>query len=596
MELTQQRNSFSAEGRKPTLEFLSLCSHSTAQQQDPRPSSQGVYLKTHDFLQPLERGGGRAAAAAKEETEVSTVEKTPTPTPVLPPQAPPPTSVEHILPGGIGTYSISHISYYNNQRVPKPEGSVFTAAAQTSSADKNEENSNCSSYTGSGFTLWEESALKKGKTGKENMTSERSSVAREATVKTTGQWTTSERPSQSSANYHSNHFSSLSPPDQPSGQKRRSFMDMMKSAKGDEDLEDDEDLILKKESPPPTSKAELIVKVDGKNSDQKANTPRSKHSATEQRRRSKINDRHVLTLISFGPFGLVSFNSNASRESNKNWHCRFQMLREIIPHGDQKRDKASFLLEVIEYIQFLHEKVHKYEGPYQGWNLDPEKLAPWKSNNRTDESYVDQSRGVNGDANSGLVYAPKLDEKNVSISPAIPGRVQNPADSDTSSATTPSHHSGVANKAAMPFPMSLQPNLFNSARAGCSSAQAASPQVISTDINSATTQPGHSRSGAANGFDGVDNKLKEHGLNVEGGTISISSAYSRGLLSSLTEALRSSGVDLSQANISVQIEVGKGTKTTKNAAPPSIAKENSEIQFSSNQGKTSQFFKKLKTG
>ncbi|CAN1796252.1 Transcription factor BIM1, partial [Linum perenne] len=519
----------------------------------------GVYLKTHDFLQPLERGGETDAS------EVSTVEKAPTPTPVLPPQAPPPTSVEHILPGGIGTYSISHISYYNNQRVPKPEGSVFTAAAQTSSADKNEENSNCSSYTGSGFTLWEESALKKGKTGKENMTSERSSVAREATVKTTGQWTTSERPSQSSANYHSNHFSSLSPPDQPSGQKRRSFMDMMKSAKGDEDLEDDEDLILKKESPPPTSKAELIVKVDGKNSDQKANTPRSKHSATEQRRRSKINDR-------------------------------FQMLREIIPHGDQKRDKASFLLEVIEYIQFLHEKVHKYEGPYQGWNLDPEKLAPWKSNNRTDESYVDQSRGVNGDANSGLVYAPKLDEKNVSISPAIPGRVQKPADSDTSSATTPSHHSGVANKAAMPFPMSLQPNLFNSARAGCSSAQAASPQVISTDINSATTQPGHSRSGAANGFDGVDNKLKEHGLNVEGGTISISSAYSRGLLSSLTEALRSSGVDLSQANISVQIEVGKGAKTTKNAAPPSIAKENSEIQFSSNQGKTSQFFKKLKTG
>ncbi|CAN1796258.1 Transcription factor BIM1, partial [Linum perenne] len=266
----------------------------------------GVYLKTHDFLQPLEE---------TDASEVSTVEKAPTPTPVLPPQAPPPTSVEHILPGGIGTYSISHISYYNNQRVPKPEGSVFTAAAQTSSADKNEENSNCSSYTGSGFTLWEESALKKGKTGKENMTSERSSVAREATVKTTGQWTTSERPSQSSANYHSNHFSSLSPPDQPSGQKRRSFMDMMKSAKGDEDLEDDEDLILKKESPPPTSKAELIVKVDGKNSDQKANTPRSKHSATEQRRRSKINDR-------------------------------FQMLREIIPHGDQKRDKASFLLEV----------------------------------------------------------------------------------------------------------------------------------------------------------------------------------------------------------------------------------------------------------
>lgn len=35
------------------------------------------------------------------------------------------------------------------------------------------------------------------------------------------------------------------------------------------------------------------VKVEAKTIDQKPNTPRSKHSATEQRRRSKINDRHV---------------------------------------------------------------------------------------------------------------------------------------------------------------------------------------------------------------------------------------------------------------------------------------------------------------
>jgi hypothetical protein len=39
---------------------------------------------------------------------------------------------------------------------------------------------------------------------------------------------------------------------------------------------------------------ELRVRVDGKSTDQKPNTPRSKHSATEQRRRSKINDRQVL--------------------------------------------------------------------------------------------------------------------------------------------------------------------------------------------------------------------------------------------------------------------------------------------------------------
>ncbi|KAL3621452.1 hypothetical protein CASFOL_036364 [Castilleja foliolosa] len=52
---------------------------------------------------------------------------------------------------------------------------------------------------------------------------------------------------------------------------------------------------------------------NGKNSD-KANATRSKHSVTEQRRRSKINER-------------------------------FQILRELIPHSDQKRDTASFMNE-----------------------------------------------------------------------------------------------------------------------------------------------------------------------------------------------------------------------------------------------------------
>lgn len=56
---------------------------------------------------------------------------------------------------------------------------------------------------------------------------------------------------------------------------------------------------MKKESILLSSVAELSIKVDGKGSgsgsgtDQRPNTPRSKHSATEQRRRSKINDRRV---------------------------------------------------------------------------------------------------------------------------------------------------------------------------------------------------------------------------------------------------------------------------------------------------------------
>lgn len=91
-----------------------------------------------------------------------------------PPPAPPP-SVEHLLPGGIGTYSISHLSYFDQRVLPKPEGSVYTGARSSSSVERNDENSNGSSFAvaGNGFTLWEECAVKKGKTGKENVVGDR---------------------------------------------------------------------------------------------------------------------------------------------------------------------------------------------------------------------------------------------------------------------------------------------------------------------------------------------------------------------------------------------------------------------------------------
>lgn len=40
----------------------------------------------------------------------------------------------------------------------------------------------------------------------------------------------------------------------------------------------------------------------------------------------------------------------SNRLTLKNNYYRFQMLRELIPHSDQKRDKASFLLEVCTYM------------------------------------------------------------------------------------------------------------------------------------------------------------------------------------------------------------------------------------------------------
>ncbi|KAJ7956521.1 Transcription factor like [Quillaja saponaria] len=538
------------QGRKPTHDFLSLYSNSTAQQ-DPRPSSQGGYIQTHDFLQPLERVGRKIT---KEEAtdKISVVH-----------QKPPPPSVEHILPGGIGTYTISHLSYFN-QRLPKSAEPTF-AVAQTSSNDRNDENSNCSSYTGSGFTLWEESTVKKGKTGKENV-AKKPAIMGESAVRL-GQWTSFERPSQSSSNNRHNSFTSRTS-SQATGKKNQTFIEMIKSAKSsysqEEELDDEEAFIdLKKESST-THKGELMrIKVDGKNTDQKANTPRSKHSATEQRRRSKINDR-------------------------------FQMLRELIPHSDQKRDKASFLLEVIEYIHFLQEKVLKYEGSYQGWNHEAEKVMPWRSHHKPAECYVDQYIGRNNGSDPALLLASKIDEKATNISSTIPGSAENLVESDLSTATA---------FKAMPIPVSMQPKFLSSVVSGGAESQLP-PRPVS-DAENTIPQPQcllRRTDSCATELTAATDKLIQNELTIEGGTISISSDYSQGLLNTLTQALQSSGVDLSQASISVQIDLGKQTNVRPTAPmsnekgdkfPPSH--EGMKRSRVSNIDDSDQALKKLKT-
>ena len=45
----------------------------------------------------------------------------------------------------------------------------------------------------------------------------------------------------------------------------------------------------------------------------------------------------------------------------------------IINH---RNDKLSMSMQVIEYIQFLQDKVQKYEGPYPGWNQELSKPMP----------------------------------------------------------------------------------------------------------------------------------------------------------------------------------------------------------------------------
>ncbi|CAK7335251.1 unnamed protein product [Dovyalis caffra] len=126
-------------------------------------------------------------------------------------------------------------------------------------------------------------------------------------------------------------------------QNYRESVVMVKSAKSQLDDEDEA------EDYDSSSYRGDVVKAESKSSELKTNANRSKHSETEQRRRSKINERQIFLFL-------------------------FQALRDLIPQNDQKRDKASFLLEVIEYIQFLQEKLQMYEGSYEGlrvfWTLD----------------------------------------------------------------------------------------------------------------------------------------------------------------------------------------------------------------------------------
>ncbi|OAY31183.1 transcription factor BIM2 [Manihot esculenta] len=277
------------------------------------------------------------------------------------------------------------------------------------------------------------------------------------------------------------------------------------------------------------SNSNVNINKDGKNID-KTNVIRSKHSVTEQRRRSKINER-------------------------------FQILRDLIPHSDQKRDTASFLLEVIEYVQFLQEKVQKYEGSYQGWSSEPTKLIPWRNSHWRVQSFIGHPQAIKNDSGRG----PTFDENNITINPTMLTGTQRQGQSDPSRDVTckaAEQLPELANK-VMPVPMSLQTTIPNTVQSDCLVAHPFGLPV--SDAQSADFSITN------------DTMNQQEELTIEGGTISISSVYSQGLLSNLTQALQNAGVDLSQANISVKIDLGKRanrgltseTSTKDPQSPPS---------------------------
>ncbi|KAG6556542.1 hypothetical protein Mapa_001481 [Marchantia paleacea] len=467
-----------------------------------------------------------------------------------------------------------------------------------------------------------------------------------------------------------------------------------------EDDEDDEeeygDRPRENRSKEPLSKADPAQKVDGKVPENRGGTPRSKHSATEQRRRSKINDR-------------------------------FQMLRELVPHSDQKRDKASFLLEVIEYIQVLQDKVRKFETAEQGRHQDRLKNMVWDLCKRggsgpgdtsieascmdalayakefvpssaglpidvkqvTEASEVVRQRAVSSADENGstelshnpqhthksghhgasssheekegaavLGKSPLSSQQHQGQTPfssrnlphasqvkqlsaasdaqanvAGEGQVQNsstiaPAtgayeqhdkanevepsqqtrtqastqqsqgEGDTSEQQHPDsrHRHGTStaedtgNGHAASFTddqSNTKPHLKLDRQHGYGSSPRSTHNSQATDNSQANWQGQQHGSSAENSQQKEESRgattsaQGQDPLTIQGGVINVSSVYSQGLLDTLTRALQSSGLDLSQANISVQIDLGKSISSA--ALPPSTPKVSGQPAESSGQ-------------
>ncbi|KAJ3678359.1 hypothetical protein LUZ60_002162 [Juncus effusus] len=260
--------------------------------------------------------------------------------------------------------------------------------------------------------------------------------------------------------------------------------------------EDDDEFVRRQGS---SLQGEMMMRVDGKSGENKPTSSRSKHSATEQRRRCKINER-------------------------------FQILRDLIPHSDQKRDRATFLLEVIEYVKFLQEKVTKYEATYPEWNPESSKLMPWSNNRVSTEGISDISPAMRNGSASAYTFSGKFVDNSVPVtpSPVLPNSLNLP-DPDL-------HTENMMGVSQVPQGQQSWQR------------QLAGP----TDCTvSADVEPDQDE------------------LAIDEGTITVSSIYSQNLFGALTNAMESSGIDLTQASVTVQVNLGK--RASSKRAPPNFS-------------------------
>lgn len=153
-----------------------------------------------------------------------------------------------------------------------------------------------------------------------------------------------------------------------------------------------------------------------------------------------------------------------------------------------------------------------------------------RSNQRPTENYADQSRAINGVSAPAVVFPTKLDDGNISITPTINESAENPIKPNKSRATTfraMDLSPGMMNK-TMPFPVSLQPNFFNSSQNTVPTTQIPPRLPSDAENNASQPQPVLCPIGSCTANGAVPSeKLKEQELTIEGGKINISSLYSQ---------------------------------------------------------------------
>ncbi|PAN12939.1 hypothetical protein PAHAL_2G302200 [Panicum hallii] len=475
-------------------DFLSLYTATTAaankdsplqlHDSKPLPPSQGssFFLKTHDFLQPLEKPGAPPPEPSPSlPAATSGAESRHRHQPVTAAAA-----EQHALPppGGVGTFSIC----------PAPVSVAPPASAAVVKAEPP-------------LVLW-------GQPAAALLPAARGHQLQWALPFAGAGQARQPPPQQHQA-----------PPDRKGRGGGGGVMESGSRSSGGAGFDDDDGLAARREVS--SSLKELTVRVDRKGgscsdggTDQRPNTTRSKHSATEQRRRSKINDR-------------------------------FQILRELLPHNDQKRDKATFLLEVIEYIRFLQEKVQKYEATFPEWNQENAKLLPWSNmyfrsfwknaqskGQIPGDSLPDPSHFMRNGSSPGSNFTGKLDDNHNMVTSAAASGAQDQTETDR--------------MASLCYRSTETPaNITNNVLSQSQPQWTGPSPVDDCAVNS--------------------QMLNNQQLAIDEGTISVSSQYSQELLNSLTHALQSSGVDLSQASISVQINLGKRAVKRPAAGVPSKA-------------------------